>query len=386
MEHTHVPSLVGVTGMKICQLCSVDFTLKKFLLPLIDAQLKNGDEVISVCSYGEYVDEMRANGYSIKTIKISRSINLFKHLYSVFKLYYYFRSESFDLVHVHTPVASFVGRAAAFLARVPLVVYTAHGFYFHDDMAPLKRRFHIELEKVSGRFTDLLFTQSSEDAEIAKNLQIMPVSRIFAIGNGVDVKKFGVKKTNFRNFFNIPKGSFVIGMVGRLVEEKGVVEFLEAALMIHNPNVYFILVGARLSSDHACSVEETVNNAKKVLGNRLVLTGLRDDIPDILSAMNVFCLPSWREGMPRTIIEAMMTGLAVLATNIRGSREEVVHEKTGLLVPVRNVKQLAHAMNRFIENPVWTKQLGEAGYKRAFNLYNEKNVVNLQIDIINRFV
>jgi len=372
--------------MKICQLCSVDFTLKKFLLPLIDAQLKNGDEVIAVCSYGEYVDEMRASGYSIKTIKISRSAHLFKHLYSVCKLYWYFRSESFDLVHVHTPVASFVGRAAAFLARVPLIVYTAHGFYFHDDMAPLKRRFHIGLERFSGCFTDLLFTQSSEDAETAKNLQIMPESRIFAIGNGVDINKFGVKETHFHDFFNIPKGSFVIGMIGRLVEEKGVVEFLEAAMMIDNPDVYFILVGARLPSDHACSVEKTVNNAKKVLGNHLVLTGLRDDIPDILSVMNVFCLPSWREGMPRTIIEAMMTGLAVLATNIRGSREEVVHEKTGLLVPVRDAKQLAHAMNRFVENPLWTKQLGEAGYQRAFDLYNEKKVVNLQIDIINRFL
>ncbi len=373
--------------MKVCQLCAVDFTLKNFLLPLIDGMEAKGWSVISVCSDGDYVESMRKSGYCIDTIPIERSMHPLKHLYSIWKLYRYFRRESFDVVHVHTPVAALLGRIAAFCARVPLVVYTAHGFYFHDDMSYLKRRFYIGLELFAGRFTDLLFTQSAEDAETAINEGIISKHRIFAIGNGINVELFQKTQANFRTSLSIPEDSFVIGMVGRLVEEKGVVEFLDAAMMIalDKPNIYFILVGERLSSDHATAVDGVIEQAKKALGERLVLTGLRDDIPDLLSVMNVFCLPSWREGMPRTIIEAMMTGKPVIATDIRGSREEVIPEKTGLLVPVRETTLLAKAIVRLVNDPSWSQQLGKAGRQRAVDIYDEKKVVNLQIDLIKQF-
>ena len=374
--------------MKVCQLCAVDFTLKKFLLPLIDGQLDNGDEVIAVCSEGEYVKGMRKDGYLIDTIPISRSMHPLKHLNSIWKLYWYFSRESFDVVHVHTPVAALVGRIAAYLARVPLVVYTAHGFYFHDDMPFFKRKFHIILEKLAGRLTDLIFTQSTEDAEAAVNLGVMPRNHVFAIGNGVDVSRFQTPKIDLHSSLHIPVDTFVIGMIGRLVEEKGVVEFLEAAMMVAgtSPNAYFILVGDRLPSDHATTVEVIIEQAKKKLGSRLVLTGLRDDIPELLSVMDVFCLPSWREGMPRTILEAMMMGLPVVATDIRGSREEVVHEKTGLLVPVRKPTLLAKAISRLINEPSWAQQLGENGRERALDLYDERKVVKLQLYYIKRFI
>jgi len=373
--------------MKICQVCAVDFTLKKFLLPLVDAQKMNGDEVTAVCSNGKYVEGMRNHGYSIDVIPIERSMNLFKHVYSIWLLYWYFRRESFDVVHVHTPIAALLGRIAAFLARVPLVVYTAHGFYFHDEMPSFKRKLHIGLEKFASYFTDLLFTQSQEDAESAIDLGIMQSQRVFAIGNGVDIYKFASVKVDLRSSLTIPENAFVIGMIGRLVKEKGVVDFLDAAMMVanSNPDVYFILIGERLSSDHAAAVDDKIEMAKEALGARLILTGLRDDIPALLSLMNVFCLPSWREGMPRTIIEAMATSLPVIATNIRGSREEVIHEETGLIVSVGEPKKLANAFLRLIKDPMWAKSLGMAGYQRATKNYDEKKIVNLQISLIKQF-
>lgn len=373
--------------MKVCQLCAVDFTLKKFLLPLIDRQVAEGNEVAAVCSDGEYVQSLRDSHYRVDTIPIARSMHPLKHLCSIWRLYWYFRRNSFDLVHVHTPVAALLGRIAAYLARVPFVVYTAHGFYFHDDMPLLKKRIHIGLEWFAGRFTDLLFTQSAEDALSAINLNIMPKKRVFVIGNGVDVQRFQKPQINLRPSLNIPKDSFVIGMIGRLVEEKGVVDFLEAAMIlaVDYPGAYFILVGDRLASDHATAVDDVLEKAKRELGVRLVLTGLRDDIPELLAAMNIFCLPSWREGMPRTIIEAMMMGLPVIATDIRGSREEVIPEKTGLLVPVREPKLLAHALLRCIDNSDWAKQLGKTGRERALSLYDENKVVEYQVKKISDF-
>ena len=366
--------------------------MRKFLLPLIDGQVARGDTVIAVCSDGEYFGGIIEDGYQIHAIPISRSLHPIKHMISIWKLYWYFRCEKFDVVHVHTPVAALVGRIAAFFARVPFVVYTAHGFYFHDDMPKTKRRLHIFLEKVAGKMTDLMFTQSEEDAKTAVDKKLLPSNRVYAIGNGVDVEKFNPSNYSsgraLRKKLQIPEEAFVIGMIGRLVEEKGVVEFFDAAKVVNkrHENVYFLLIGDRLASDHATAVDKAIKEAQKEVGSRLILTGMRSDIPELLSTMDLFTLPSWREGMPRTIIEAMMMGLPVVATNIRGSREEVMQEETGVLVPVRNPEILARAFERFVESPSWGVELGNAGRNRAVQLYNEQNVVAFQIEMIEKHI
>jgi glycosyltransferase involved in cell wall biosynthesis len=366
--------------------------MRKFLLPLIDGQVARGDTVIAVCSDGEYFGGIIEDGYQIHAIPISRSLHPIKHMISIWKLYRYFRREKFDVVHVHTPVAALVGRIAAFFARVPFVVYTAHGFYFHDDMPKTKRRLHIFLEKVAGKMTDLMFTQSEEDAKTAVDKKLLPSNRVYAIGNGVDVEKFNPSNYSsgraLRKKLKIPEEAFVIGMIGRLVEEKGVVEFFDAAKVVHkrHENAYFLLIGDRLASDHATAVDTAIKEAQKEVGSRLILTGMRSDIPELLSTMDLFTLPSWREGMPRTIIEAMMMGLPVVATNIRGSREEVIQEETGVLVPVRNPEILARAFERFVESPSWGVELGNAGRNRAVQLYDEQNVVAFQIEMIEKHI
>ena len=190
VECADVPSLEKTMGLRVCQLCAVDFSLKHFLLPLIDGMQSHGWNVTAVCSDGPEIPGMRARGYEIDTIPISRSLNVFKHAISVVRLVAYFRRERFDILHVHTPVAALVARVAAFIARVPVVVYTAHGFYFHDEMPAWKRRLFVSLERFAGRFTDLLFTQSAEDADTAVQEGISPAADTLAIGNGVDARRF----------------------------------------------------------------------------------------------------------------------------------------------------------------------------------------------------
>lgn len=371
--------------MKVCQLCAVDFTLKKFLLPLIDGMRENGWEVVATCSDGAYVPEMRAQGYRIDTIPIARSMNPWLAFRSLILLIRYFRRERFDVVHAHTPVAALIGRMAAGLTRVPFVIYTAHGFYFHDGMPRWKRGLFVALERFGGRFTDLLFCQSAEDAEDAVSEGISSADRVLAIGNGVDAIRFDPEKVGIgetaRSALGIPPEAFVVGLIGRQVREKGVAEFLQAVTVLADcySNLWVLLVGDRLTSDHAYGVEADFAEARRVLGDRLVAPGSRDDIPQLLAAMDLFCLPSWREGMPRTIIEAMMMAKPVLATDIRGSREEVVPEETGILVPTRSPEQLAAAMRRFLEAPAWGRSLGLAGRQRALRLYDENRVVALQL-------
>jgi glycosyltransferase involved in cell wall biosynthesis len=376
--------------LRVCQLCAVDFSLKKFLLPLIDGMTLCGWRVTSVCSSGKDVGGLRAAGYRVETIPIARSLNPFLALRSIMLLTLFFRRERFHVVHVHTPVAALLGRMAAAISGVPLVIYTAHGFYFHENMPGWKRSFFVLLEKLAGRLTHLLFSQSAEDAQDAVREGIVPAERVLAIGNGVDPAIFDpslfTNRKAVREDLGIPDNAFVVGMIGRQVKEKGVVEFLRAATIIaeKNPRLHVLLVGDRLPSDHAADVDAELAEARLALGEKLITTGMREDIPSLLSVMDVFCMPSYREGMPRTIIEAMMMSKPVVATDIRGSREEVVHEQTGLIVPLRDIPALATAMQRMAEAPEWALSLGAAGRKRALELYDERNVVNLQIDRIGK--
>jgi len=303
-----------------------------------------------------------------------------------------FRRERFDVLHVHTPVAALIGRLAGWITNIDLVVYTAHGFYFHDDMSAWKYRLFVALERMAGRWTNLLFTQSSEDAHTAVAERIMSKDRVLAIGNGVDIDRFSPDKVQtgraVRELLGIPSNAFVIGFIGRQVREKGIIELLEAAELLSRTHLqlWVLLVGERLSSDYAVGVEKEYEKAKGALGERLVALGLRNDTPELLAAMDLFCLPSWREGMPRTIIEAMMMAKPVVATNIRGSREEVVHEVTGLLVPARSRDALAEAIQRFVDRPAWGIELGVAGRVRALSLYDEKKIVSMQLDRVEREV
>ncbi len=377
-------------GLKVCQLCAVDFTLKKFLLPLVDGMERSGMTVTAVCSDGPEVAGLRAQGYRIQTVSIARGMNPLLALRSVLVLAALFRRERFDIVHVHTPVAALIGRVAARAAGVPCVIYTAHGFYHHDQMPAWKRRLFVGLERFARRFTHLLFCQSAEDAREAVVEGIAPGGQAVAIGNGVDTRRFDPAQVPdaaaARGLVGIPPQAQVVGIIGRLVREKGYTELLAAAASLADsfPNLYVLLVGGRLASDHDDSIAPALAAARARLGPRLVEAGLRDDTPVMLAAMDIFCLPSYREGMPRTIIEAMMMGKPVVATNIRGCREEVVDGQTGLLVPPRDAPALATALSRCLADPGEARRMGAAGRVRALELYDESRVVALQIDLIRK--
>ena len=297
-----------------------------------------------------------------------------KLIYSIFKVYKILVKEKYDVVHVHSPIASIIGRVASKLAGIPFVVYTAHGFYFHDKMAKSKYLFYFIIEKFLGNFTDLIFTQSKEDYNIAIKNKFLKKNQIYYIGNGVSPEKFNPSvnksiKKSYKDKLNIPKDYFVIGTICRLVREKGLIEFLKAAELILNnyPKTIFLIIGERLSSDYDKNISIELNTAKNKLLDNLKLLGERKDIRELISIMDLFCLPSWREGMPRTIIEAMMMGKPVVGTNIRGSRELIIHKKTGLIVEVKKEKELAQGMRFFIENKKISKMYGLNGKKELKN-------------------
>ncbi|MGE0734569.1 MAG: glycosyltransferase family 4 protein [Alphaproteobacteria bacterium] len=370
--------------MKICQLCAVDFTLYHFLLPLMDGMRAAGHEVIGVCADGPLLEQVRERGFRVEPVAIARSLNLARHFRAYRDLVRLFKRERFDIVHVHTPVAALIGRAAAWRAGVKHIAYTAHGFYFHERMAWWKRAIVVALEWFGGRVTDTLFTQSEEDAAAARRLRLGPKRRIWAIGNGVDADAFQpprdqAERAAIRAEFATPAERVVIAMVGRLVAEKGYPELFAAMRQV---DAELWVIGERLASDHASSIDAAIRQAESdpVLRGRIRLLGYRGDVARLLRGADIYALPSHREGMPRSIIEAMMTGLPVVATDIRGSREEVVPEATGLLVPVGDAAALTASLNRLVGDAGLRARYGAAGRARALELYDERKVIARQLD------
>ena len=282
--------------LKVLQLCAVGFTVEKLLLPLVD-EMSREYEVTVACSYDKTTDRLRDRGYKVHNINIDRKITLVGNIKSVIKLYKFMKREKFDIVHVHTPVAGILGRIAARLAHVPVVIYTAHGFYFHDNMPVVKRKAFIAVEKLGGRFSDYIFTQSREDYDTAVTTGIIAKDRIMAIGNGVNIDKFSIGRIGndtilkFRQKFGINDGDVVVGIIGRVVREKGYVEWVQAAgkVLAKYPQVKFLAVGDTLESDRD-GIKDTLDGlvAGFGIGERVIFAGSRSDIPELLSIMDIF--------------------------------------------------------------------------------------------------
>lgn len=372
--------------MRILQLCAVDFTFYHFLMPLMRGLRDAGHEVVGACTYGTLAGKIAAEGFRMIDVPIRRSANPLALWRSYRAIGQMLEREKFDLVHVHTPVAALAGRMAAWRADVPTIAYTAHGFYFHERMAWPKRALHVGLEWIAGRTTDLLLTQAEEDAQTARRLGLAR-GPIHAIGNGSDPARFRPPlphetiRTDTRKALRTPDDRPVILMVGRLVAEKGYPELIEAMRAV---DAELWIVGERLASDHAGKVEATLDaaHADPARAGRIRVLGYRQDVPALLRAADIFVLPSHREGMPRSIIEAMLSGLPVVATDIRGSREEVVPGVTGLMVPVGDPLALAHALSTLVGDRDMRQRMGVAGRRRALELFDETKVVARQVALI----
>lgn len=173
----------------------------------------------------------------------------------------------------------------------------------------------------------------------------------------------------------------MIGIVARQVAEKGYGELCGAfdQLAARYPQAQLLLCGSRLASDHAGSVDAQIAALQRLYPGRVIATGGLDDPEAAYQAMDLFCLPSWREGLPYTVIEAMLSGLPVVATAIRGCREQVLPESTGLLVPPVQVQPLAAALERLLADADCRRRWGAAGRVRALELYDQTVVLERQL-------
>jgi glycosyltransferase involved in cell wall biosynthesis len=368
--------------MKICEVTNVDFSLRHFLLPVMRGARARGHEVVGVCAEGPLLDIPRAEGFRIEPVPMARSLNPAAQARAFRALVALFKRERFDLVHAHMPISGLLARAAAKAAGVPRIAYTCHGFLFNQPGPWWRGALALRLERVAGRITDTFLTVSAEEAGDARRLRIHP--RATAVLNGRDPALFhpdAEARAALRAEFGAREDDCVIACVSRLVRHKGHPELLRA--MEATPeNAVLWVVGERLASDHGEDLEPHFARAASLLGRRVVRLGYRNDVARILAAADVFCLPSHFEGLPMSVIEAMMTGLPVVATDIRGPREQVVDGQTGYLVPPMQEAPLAATLSRLAADPALRAGMGAAGRARALDRFDEAKVIGRTLDLM----
>jgi glycosyltransferase involved in cell wall biosynthesis len=364
--------------MKVLEITNVDFSLRHFLLPLMRALRDRGHEVVGVSADGPLLDIPRAEGFRVVAVPLIRGLSPLGNLRALRALIALMRAEKPDVVHAHMPISGVLARLAARITGVPVVAYTCHGFLFNQPGPWHRRALGLAMEFLGGRMTDIFLTVSTEEAADARRLHI--AASPHAIGNGRDPARFHpdhAARARLRAAWGVPDDRVAIVIVSRLVRHKGFPELLAA--MAHVDAELWV-VGDRLASDHGEDME--THFAAANLGPRLRRLGTRDDVPAILAAADIFVLPSHFEGLPMSVIEAMLTGLPVVSTDIRGPREQVVDGETGLLVPPMQSAPLAAALSRLAADPALRTRMGEAGRARARVLYDEGRVAARTLDLL----
>jgi len=342
-----------------------------------DAHVLSGSQT---GSEGSLIENVRARDIPL-TIEPSlvREINPFKDLLAFIRLVRFIKRGGYAVVHTNSSKAGILGRWAAFLAGTPVIVHTVHGWGHHDRQYPLVRRSYILLERVTQRITDKLIVVSPRNIEKGLADGIGTPEKYITIRSGIELDRFrrpSRSREDVRAELGIPVDSAVVGTVTRLSPQKAPLDFLDAAAHVaaQQPNVHFVIVGdGPLRAD----VEAQVVTLK--LTERIHLTGLRRDVPDLLHSFDIFALSSLWEGLPRVLPQAMAAGLPIVATAVDGNAEAVTDGINGLLTPPGDPQAMAAALLRLLNDPFLRRKMGEAGRTRAEEFSARKMVGDIEV-------
>jgi glycosyltransferase involved in cell wall biosynthesis len=296
------------------------------------------------------------------------------------------KNKKFHIVHTHTPLVAFLANIATRIFTQAKLIYTVHGLYSHENMNKIKYNLVFFLEFISIVLSHRVLFQSNEDYQLIQKKFPWLKKRLLYIGNGIDSASFRLNsedREKTRSALSIESDQITFIIVARLVWEKGFMEIAEAmekAVKVY-PQLKLLIVGDGLQETEIKRQFQDLN-----LGDQTLFLGFRKDLDHVLAASDVFLLPSYREGVPRSVLEAMATGLPVICTDIRGCREVVVHEETGILIPARNSQKLYESMVLLIEEQELRAKMGQKGKERAEDLFQEKDVLNRQFRIFSDLI
>ncbi|MEM7112986.1 MAG: glycosyltransferase family 4 protein [Chloroflexota bacterium] len=367
--------------MKIAHITTIDMSLDYLLRNhLLDLQ-QRGHEIVGISAPGPYFPALEEAGIRYIPVAMTRRVTPLADLISLWQLYRVLKKEKFSLIHTHTPKANLLAPLAGWLAGIPVRVSTVHGLYC-TPQTPQPQRFLLRLmEKLSAIATQVSYQVNQEDVDSCTSLKITSKAKLLpGDGTGVNIAQFHpakktlVDKAALRTELGLPPTGKVVGFVARLREEKGILEFLQAAKQIdeHVPDASFLIVGP---IDHEKSDAITPDVAVEYgIADKCYFAGNRTDLVELFSLMDLFVLPSHREGFPRTLMEAAAMGLPRVVTDVRGCRDAVENGRNGFVVPLGDVPALANAITTLLTDEQLAHRMGEAGRQMAVEQFDDRLV------------
>jgi glycosyltransferase involved in cell wall biosynthesis len=264
---------------------------------------------------------------------LRHEIDPWRDALALFRLRSYMVARRIDVLHTHSSKAGILGRLAAHLAGVPLIVHTVHGWSFNDTQSPARRRTYVALERMAARFTDRIVVVSSRNRDRGLALGIGRPEQYEVVHSGIDVEVFRhprIDRHTLRRELGYEDGHVVVGTVACLKPQKAPLDFVRTAGETHalDDRVRFFIAG-----DGPLRREVETEIDRRGLRGVVRVLGWRRDVVDLLHAMDVFLLTSLFEGLPRAVLQAMAARVPVVATEVDGTPEVVRHRETGLLVP-----------------------------------------------------
>jgi glycosyltransferase involved in cell wall biosynthesis len=361
----------GGRPARVAHVTTVDLSLYTLLATELEIDLWAGCEVWGISAPGPYVDQVQALGVQHAAVpSFDRSWQPRNDARAASELAAVLRRIRPDVLHTHTPKAGVLGRVLGRTLGVPVVVDTCHGLWSRPDHPRWIRTAVVAAEAVAGAFAHAELYQNAEDRETMRR---WVGGRGSVVGNGVNLTRFpGEGRGRVRAELGVDDGTLLVGGVGRLVREKGIGELTAAARALGEAAT-FVWAGP---SDDAKA--DALGGERP--GDSIRFLGVRHDMPDVYAALDVFVLPSWREGFSRSAMEAAATGLPMVLTDIRGCREIGKHEEHLLLVPPRDVPALTDALRRLLEDGRLRARLGSAAQLRARAEFDQRSVARRSLE------
>jgi glycosyltransferase involved in cell wall biosynthesis len=335
-------------------------------------------DLISGPTYGKegsVLGEAAAKGVVPSVVpSLRRHVNPILDLVAFVHLVRLFRRGRYDIVHTHSSKAGIIGRLAARAVGVPLVVHTVHGWPFSASTHPVVRRGYVWLERVCARLSDALVVVTPLDTEAGLDAGVGRRDLFHTVRSGIDLEHFRTPSRpsdDVRREWGVPAGVPVVGAVMRLSDQKAPVDWVRVAARVAEevPDAWFVIVGDG-------PLRERVEDEARALGihDRLRITGMREDVPDLLSIFDLFLLTSLWEGLPRVLPQAMSAGLPIVATRVDGNAEAVVHGETGYLAAPRDIAALAGHVTELLTTPSRARELGARGRESA-DVFDERRMI-----------
>ena len=366
--------------MKIIYIVNVDWFFISHRLPIALEALKQGHEIHIFAKDTGEMDYLKSLGIKVCPINLERgSVNPLQTLKLLVDLKRKLKIIQPDIVHLVTIKPVLIGGLAAILAKVPSIVYAISGlgFIFTNTMlkAKILRLGIIPLYRLAlGAKNKTVIVQNLDDLRILRQYVAIPESQTVLIpGSGVDLQQFDVQP--------LPLKNKTVLMACRLLADKGVYEFHRSAMLLKEkyPNVRFVLVGGIDPDNPASLTEEELN--KWVEKEDLEWWGHQSNMSEVLSQATIVVLPSYREGMPKVLLEAQALGRPIVTTDVPGCREAIENGKTGFLAQVKDEQSLANAIEKLISNDELCLEFSRNARALAEKKFDIKQVVKTHMNI-----